>query len=99
MAIVGILTSVVALGIVLSVLRGFVLSQLWGWFLVPLGATAINIPLAIGIALIVGLLTHQTNDCQQYDEELAVKLAKSIGSGLVGPLAVWGIAAIVTMFL
>lgn len=42
------------------IIRGWVLSILWGWFAVPiLGAPQIDIPQAIGIALVVGTLTHQ----------------------------------------
>lgn len=38
-------------------LKGFVLSKLWLWFIVPLGVVAINIPTACAISLIVTLLT------------------------------------------
>jgi hypothetical protein len=40
-------------------LHGWVLSILWGWFLVPLEIPAISVPAAMGISLIVGAMAHQ----------------------------------------
>jgi multisubunit Na+/H+ antiporter MnhB subunit len=37
--------------------KGLVLSILWGWFLVPLGAPALTVSLACGVALIATFLT------------------------------------------
>jgi len=39
----------------LCVFDGWVLSILWGWFVVPLGVVALTIPGAIGLRLVVGL--------------------------------------------
>lgn len=39
--------------------RGYVLSILWGWFIVSLfHVPALSIPYALGISLILNLLTH-----------------------------------------
>jgi len=47
--------------VVSCLLRGWVLSILWRWFMVPtLGLPALSVPQAIGIALVVGMLTHQS---------------------------------------
>lgn len=45
----------------LMILKGHVLSVLWGWFLVPsLGVPALNLVPAIGLSIIMELLTvHQ----------------------------------------
>ncbi len=48
-----------ALIIALSLWRGFVLSYLWTWFLVPLGVPDIGIIHAIGISMIASFLTSQ----------------------------------------
>lgn len=45
----------VALFILAILLRGFVLSVLWGWFVVPLGAPEIGVASALGLAITVGL--------------------------------------------
>ncbi len=43
-----------------AVWSGYVLSILWAWFAVPaFAAPALSIPAAIGVALIVGFMTHQ----------------------------------------
>lgn len=43
-----------------SLWSGYVLSTLWGWFLVPIfDLPALSVPAAVGVALIVGYLTHQ----------------------------------------
>ena len=36
-----------------AIWRAFVLSVLWGWFLVPMGAPAIGVALAYGLLLVV----------------------------------------------
>jgi hypothetical protein len=43
---------------------GFVLSIMWAWFVCPsLGAPKLSIPAAIGISLVVGMLTsHPENE-------------------------------------
>lgn len=45
-----------------AIWSGFVLSVLWGWFVVPTfeGAPALGIPAAIGIAAVVRYLTNDT---------------------------------------
>jgi hypothetical protein len=51
------LTLVVAIS---AVLRGWVLSILWRWFAVPMfGLPGIGIAEAVGVALIVAMLTHE----------------------------------------
>jgi len=44
----------------LALLNGWVLSVLWGWFVVPtFGLPSLSVVEAIGIALIAAFLTHQ----------------------------------------
>lgn len=46
--------------VVLSLLSGFVLVQLWDWFVVPnFDVPSITIQTALGIGLIVGMYTHK----------------------------------------
>lgn len=47
-------------------LRGFVVSVLWKWFVVPLGLPAISVPHGIGLST---LILFMTND-YTYSEEL-----------------------------
>lgn len=60
-----------------SILNGWVLSVLWGWFIVPtFGAPSISIVQAIGIALVVSFLTRKTDtkddDTRSTKEKFAV---------------------------
>lgn len=64
--IVSIITIIIvfAVGIMAAIsfiLNGYVLSVLWGWFIVPtFGAPELGIVPAIGLVLVVGILTHGT---------------------------------------
>jgi hypothetical protein len=79
----------------LSVLRGWVLSIIWGWFLVPLGLPAIGIAQAIAISLIASFLTHQAGDKKREGKEIA-----ELWAGLLlNPLLALGMAWIVKQFL
>lgn len=43
-----------------TILNGYALSVLWSWFIVPkFDVPSLNIPTAIGLAMVVGYLTHQ----------------------------------------
>ena len=43
--------------------RGWVLLNLWGWFIVPLGVKDITIAHALGISLLINTITpHETKD-------------------------------------
>lgn len=50
---------IIALFALALVWRGLVLSIMWGWFIVPLGAPEIGVALAIGIAGTIGMITHK----------------------------------------
>lgn len=41
------------------VVEGFVISMLWGWYVVPLGVLPINLLHGVGIALLVSVLTFK----------------------------------------
>lgn len=58
--------------------EGFVLSILWRWFLVPLGVAPVGVWAAAGIALVVGVLTHQTpSEPPEGDPDFAWWLTKA----------------------
>jgi hypothetical protein len=42
------------------ILRGWVITKLWGWFIIPFGIQPLTLPHAIGIGLILTFLTAQT---------------------------------------
>ena len=78
-----------------SILRGFVLSKLWGWFIVPLfGLPSLSISFAIGLCLVVGMFQSHPS---YKDHEIETSTA--LLQGFVSPFIVLFIGWIVTMFL
>ena len=76
LAIVGFTVVVPVIIAVNAMLNGWVLSMLWGWFMVPtLGLPVLSLAPAIGIALVISYLTHQTIDCESKKKELEEKVA------------------------
>lgn len=65
-----------------SIWRGYVLSILWGWFIVrAFGAPPLNIPLAIGLSLIVGFLTQRLTKKQE--DVYFLVMGASLGPAMV----------------
>jgi len=51
-----------------AILQGYILMMLWGWFIVPTGVHALSLGSAIGVSLIINLLTsHFTNVASEKD--------------------------------
>ena len=95
--IVTLLLSALVAGL-LSIWEGFVFMKLWAWFVVPMfGLPALTIPVAIGIALLVGFLTHQRNG--ESDADPMDYAVKSFSHGFVNSGVVLLIGYIVTFFL
>ena len=56
--------------------NGFVLTKLWGWFIVPVfGLPQLSLPYAIGFAMIIGYLTRHDFKIKDDSEEKDVKTA------------------------
>jgi hypothetical protein len=73
---------VYAIAFALSVYYAWVLSILWGWFIVPLGGHPLSVVNAIGLTIVVGVLTQ---GLAKLEVEGPKKNATLIGL-LVGPL-------------
>ena len=71
---------------------GCALSLLWGWFFVPaLGLPELSVPAAIGVALVVGYLTHQYKyepECAQTATEKLEKWLNLICHAILKPAMV-----------
>ena len=83
------------LSIPASILQGFVISKLWFWFIAPLGIVNIGIAQAIGISLIVSLLTTHVDMARDPD----MKGWPMLIGQVAGLLFIWGFGAIVHMFM
>jgi hypothetical protein len=81
--------SIVGVGLLIvlsAIFNGYALSVLWGWFVVPtFGGPALGIVPAIGIAMVVGYLTHQSHDCKKEDDELRMRFTKQVVGALLKP--------------
>lgn len=81
--------------IVGAILEGWVLTVMWGWFIVPaFGIAALRIPHAIGLALVVGMLTHRVRKPEN-TPETPFFLAMS----LITPLIFLAIGSVVKAFI
>jgi len=100
LAVFGGVIGVITLIVVSSVLNGYVLSVLWGWFVVPtFGAPQLSIAPAIGIALVVSYMTHQTHDCQKEDKSPGEKIAVGTAILVLKPLVALFFGWIVLLFM
>ena len=83
----GCIAAIVLLTPFTAILRGFVLKILWNWFVVPVtGLPELSIPMALGIALIVGFLTYQHIHTDKEDEEVFESIVKGIAISIIHPL-------------
>jgi hypothetical protein len=75
------------------ILRGFVLSRLWAWFLIPLGLPSIGVAHAIGIALIFSAFFSKSSTTNKNN------YVERTFEGFVEVLCYWGFGAIVHWFM
>lgn len=91
---VGDLLIVLGYGTPLMIWRGYVLSVLWGWFAVPLGAPAVSIPIAIGCAILIGLFTPSGKG-----KAAPIDHGKVMFTGFLDPAFALGFGYIVLQFV
>ncbi|MHC4621207.1 MAG: hypothetical protein ACYTEQ_25955 [Planctomycetota bacterium] len=99
-------TSAVIFGVILLILlmpfsaawRGLVLSELWGWFVVPLGLEPIGIAHAIGLSLAVGMFA-QAKSKDNEDKPFMHQVIVAVLSAAIGPAFVWLMGAIIHSFM
>jgi len=102
MAAIGIIAGILAFGTVVTILRALVLVQLWGWFIVPLGAPSVGMVMAMGIALVASLLAHQNAPKKSEGKTNSEKLSaagEAMAYAVINPLVLLGIGAVVAQFL
>lgn len=86
--------AVVLLNVLSSIILAFVLTKLWGWFVVPLGMKPIGMVEALGVSLVATFLTYTY---VSNDEEHSA-LNTQLWSILMSLLA-WGFGTIYAWFL
>lgn len=88
--------SVVGFIALAAVLRGLVLSIMWGWFVVPtFGLAPLSIPIAMGLGLILAFTTHQP----RYDAEKRGNWADVVGRIIMQPLGTLAIGWLISLFI
>lgn len=70
----------IVLGLSLRILDGWVLTYLWTWFMLPLGMKPLNIPIAIGIAMVAGMLTSRSSSSSKDEKKGMILLGHVLGS-------------------
>lgn len=81
-----------------AVLNGWVLTNLWHWFAVPIfGFHDLSIVQAIGVALIIGFLTRQSITTKKNDSDKTDWVATTVN--LLSPLIVLLVGYIVHLFM
>lgn len=82
------------------VYRGWVLTMLWGWFLVPLGIPAISIATALGIVLIVSMFTpNNETKSEKKTGDISDQLAEAMGKAFATPTITLLIGLLVSLFV
>ena len=89
------------MAVVAAILRGWILTVLWGWFIVPLGVPSISIATALGIVIIIDMLVHRpdTSETKTKVTTMTELLGIVFSKAFLSPLITLGLAAIVASFV
>jgi hypothetical protein len=84
-----------------SIVNGYVLSVLWGWFVVPLfQAPQLSIPYAIGISFIIKMLSgERQSNTNNKDKDMTTLISESLSFTFVVPFMILLFGWIVTLFI
>ncbi|MEM7209586.1 MAG: hypothetical protein AAF434_17335 [Pseudomonadota bacterium] len=81
--------------LVSTIVTGFVISVLWGWFVAPtFGVPELSIPIAIGLAMVVSYFTYQ-HDAQSKE----VDWGRTVGFLIARPIVALGFGWLVFQFV
>ena len=90
---------VTGLEIVSSIWNGYVLTVLWGWFVVPtFHLPVLTLAPAIGIALVIGFMTHRP-DVKSDETPIGEKIIRASIDAILYPLIALIIAWVVHLFM
>ena len=79
-----------------TLLHGFVFSELWRWFIVPLGVSPISVVTGMGLRIMVNSFRKNTDTSESvnsYD-----KIMKDFAETVVLALLAWGLGYIIYLF-
>ena len=99
LACFGLFVAAIALIVVGSIMNGWVLSIMWGWFVVPLfGVPVLKVAPAIGVALVAKMLTHQSSSKSNEKKDTSETVGELIAAFL-SPMVTLLIGWIVLQFV
>lgn len=85
---------------VIVIYKGFILSVLWGWFIVPVfGLPALPVVAAIGINLVISFLTYQPIESKSENGDAMSAIGKAINAGILYPTIILFMGWIVHLFM
>lgn len=85
-----------AISVLSTMWKGYVLSVLWAWFAVPFGLPVLGVVQAMGIALLVTFLTYQHIATVKPEKSTS---ADATSTAILFPLASLGIGWCIKQFL
>lgn len=94
--LVGIAFTAISLFVLACLLEGLALVNLWEWYVVPLGCQQISFFHAIGLSLLVNLLTYHFYDFQKNDKPSVIQPLMFL---LVRPLVVLSVGWLLHFFV
>lgn len=94
--VVAVILGFVAMMVVASVLNGYVLTKLWGWFIVPtFHVPVLHLVPAMGLAMVVSYLTYQIDTSAQAEK---ASVTRWVGL-ILNPLVVLAIGWVLHKFM
>lgn len=100
LAIFGLIPALFLVLALSSILNGWVLSILWGWFISPVfGVPLITVGQAIGLAMVISYLTYQHVDSNTKKEDTTTQYVSIFVALILRPFITLGIAYIVHLFV
>lgn len=100
MKTIGVIVTFLAAIALSSVIHGWALMKLWGWFIFPyFDVPMITIPVAIGISLIVGMLAVKSDSIDSNKKQSTEDAVAQLVGNVLSPVVVVLIGWIVTLFM
>ena len=95
-SVVGAIVTWLVMLVLTAFVQGVVLMNLWNWFMVPLGVMKVNLAMAFGLSLTISMFIDVKSNSNSDDKSSA--LCDFFGT-IIGYLIIWGIGAIVVLFI
>jgi len=100
MKFIGYITTTIIVIFLSAIFSGYVLSVLWGWFILPVfDAPTLTISSAIGLSIVVGFIARDYPEENNKGDSPSDILGKAILKAAIKPLMVLLVGWIVTLFM